>query len=121
MNNMPSMPKVNDNSLPVEDIEKNEELHLPQSNSPSQEEIFPKQEYVGGEKDIATNVKMPLAPKSGIEVVATRKGFYGQRRINEGDEFRVKKFEDLGQWMKCKDKDLERQRVKFFKDKKAKK
>jgi hypothetical protein len=57
----------------------------------------------------------------GIEVVATRKGFYNQRRISEGEKFIVKKKENLGEWMKCVDPALERERFNFFKNKKAKK
>lgn len=65
-------------------------------------------------------VKIPIVPKGGIEVVATRKGFYGQMRKREGDVFTVPKFESLGEWMRCKDPVLEKKRVEFFKEKKKK-
>lgn len=65
-------------------------------------------------------VPVPLK-KQVIEVVATRKGFYGQTRIPKGQTFSVASFDDLGEWMICTDKETEKKRVKFFKDKKAKK
>jgi len=70
------------------------------------------------------NVKKSEAPvkgaegKSEIEVVATRAGFYAQRRLSEGARFMVKDFSELGEWMKCVDSKMERKRVQFFKDKK---
>jgi hypothetical protein len=62
----------------------------------------------------------PKISKSGIEVVALRKGFYNQERIKEGQVFLVKKMEDLGEWMKCLDVDTERKRLEILKSKKAK-
>lgn len=70
-----------------------------------------------GEMD--SDVAMPLVPKSGIKVVATRKGFYNQLRVKEGDEFIIKDFSKIGEWMKCVDPALERKRVEFYKNKKA--
>jgi len=48
--------------------------------------------------------------KGPIEVVALRKGFYAQVRRNQGDKFKVEKFEDLGSWMKCTDPKMEQKR-----------
>lgn len=59
-------------------------------------------------------------PASGIKVVALRKGFFGQQRLREGDKFVVSSLQELGEWMKCEDSNLEKQRVEFFKQKKAK-
>lgn len=59
--------------------------------------------------------------KNGIEVVALRKGFYNQHRIRENDLFLVKSFEELGEWMKCVDPDLQKKHLENLKNKKAKK
>ncbi len=59
------------------------------------------------------------APKKGLEVVALRKGFYNQHRLREGDSFTIKSFEDLGDWMKCVDPDLQKKHLENLKYKKA--
>ena len=108
--NMPTMPGSNKqevnvtNSLPGE---------IPIVND--------KPEYITPDTNNNSVVNVPKFPTKGIEVVAMRKGFYNQKRISEGEKFICKKKEDLGTWMKCLDFDLERERLKFFKDKKAKK
>ena len=86
---------------------------------PGEEEI--KQEYITPESSNSSSISIPKFSSKGIEVVATRKGFYNQRRISEGEKFIVKKKENLGEWMKCVDPALERERFNFFKNKKAKK
>jgi len=65
-------------------------------------------------------IATPKISKEGIKVVALRKGFYNQERIKENQEFLVKNFSDLGEWMKCVDPDLERKRMLEMKSKKAK-
>lgn len=64
-------------------------------------------------------IPIPLT-KQVIEVIAKRKGFYGQQRIKSGDTFSVESFESLGEWMTCTDPEMEKRRAKFFKDKKQK-
>jgi len=59
--------------------------------------------------------------RNGIEVKALRNGFYNLHRLRENDVFTVKSFEDLGEWMKCLDPDLEKQHQANMKEKKAKK
>lgn len=61
----------------------------------------------------------PPAPKKGIEVEALRKGFYNQHRLKEGEKFTVKTFEELGEWMKCTDPDLQKKHYENLKIKKA--
>jgi len=70
--------------------------------------------------EISSIIKLSELSKNGIQVVATRKGFYNQNRIREGEVFRIQSFEDIGEWMKCTDPDLEKERVKFFKEKRRK-
>lgn len=72
-------------------------------------------------EDNDSTMDIPVVTSTGIEVIATRDGFYNQQRLKKGSEFTVKKFEKLGEWMKCKDIVLERKRREFFKKKKAKK
>jgi len=63
--------------------------------------------------------EVSLKPASGgIEVVATRAGFYKQRRLSKGDKFKVSKKEDFGAWMSCTDPEAEKQRVQYLSEKK---
>ena len=89
-------------------------------NAPSHEEIV-KPTIISQEEKISNSIVAPRIPRSGIDVVADRNGFYNQERISEGRPFKVKSFEELGEWMRCIDPDLEKKRVEFFKNKKAKK
>lgn len=84
---------------------------------PSHEE---KVQVIKPEDDNDSIIPVPLT-KQVIKVVATRKGFYGQERISEGTEFSVSSFKVLGEWMKCLEPEMEKKRLQFFKDKKAKK
>ena len=69
----------------------------------------------------ANEMKAPSAPKGGIKVVATRKGFYNQMRYKEGDEFIIRSEQDFGEWMKCLDSSYEKKRLELLmKKKKAK-
>ena len=64
---------------------------------------------------VNNKVDIPLVPeKKGIEVVATRAGFYNQHRKEKDDKFIVSKFKKLGEWMKCVDPVIEKKRVEFF-------
>lgn len=120
-NQMPTMPSVDtktEHSLP------GESESTPAVNTESNNTVVTpddKPSIITADETDNSKVNIPLAPKSGIEVIATRKGFYGQMRKKVGDKFTVKKVEWLGEWMKCVDPALERERVKFLKNKKAKK
>jgi hypothetical protein len=81
---------------------------------------FKKPEYISAESNITSQVKIPVSVKKGIEVVATRKGFYNQMRCKEGDKFFVKSEIELGEWMKCVDPMFEKKRIEILKAKKAK-
>lgn len=101
-NKMPGMPGMN---LEL----KNEVVKptLPEINNPS--------------TDVSNDISIPMIPKTGIKVVATRKGFFGQLRLAEGNEFTVYSSKQFGDWFKCVDPVFEKQRKQFIKDKKAKK
>lgn len=107
---MPGMPSINppkheEEEVKGTEVEKNEELEKPKLRTL--------------EQTISNTFEVPEVPKRGIEVVASMKGFYNNRRIREGQKFFVKNFEDLGAWMICEDKALERKRLEFLKQKKA--
>lgn len=51
---------------------------------------------------------------SGIRVVATMKGFYGNARIKPGDIFTVKSVMELGSWMRCMDPSVEKDRKELI-------
>jgi hypothetical protein len=82
---------------------------------------FQKPSIVSPDDSNFSEKKIPLAPKKGIEVVATMKGFYNQMRYREGDKFLIRSTEEFGEWFKCVDPALEKQRVLFIKEKKARK
>lgn len=117
-NNVPSMPGLPAMNTPV--VEDN-----PMGSTEEKENV---NNEVTLEKPIIDNpsstdsvISVSNMSASGIEVIATRKGFYNQTRVYEGQEFKVKDFDALGEWMKCIDPVVEKKRVQFFKDKKAKK
>lgn len=56
---------------------------------------------------------------TNIEVVATRLGFYANVRRSTDDKFKVEKFSQLGSWMVCVDRTLEKKRQEMIKAKKA--
>ena len=125
--NMPSMPSVSvDNSVsgesanvlsPAEHVEEVVENASEEKEDVKEEKPI----YNNPDKDVDNEVDVPITSKKNIEVIATRKGFYKQQRIKEGQTFFVTKFEELGLWMKCRDKSIEKKRLEFFKNKKAKK
>ena len=117
-------------SLKVNDIEGSEEL------LPSNSEVFTGSDSSVLETPVnisdkpiidvpdhksSSNVIAPSTAKHGIEVVALRKGFHNQRRLVEGDRFTIAHFDDLGEWMKCVDLDIEKKHQEFLKKVKAKK
>lgn len=68
-----------------------------------------------------SNIEAIVISKNEIKVVALRKGFYNQHRLKDGEEFTVKKFDELGEWMKCLDPDLQKKHLENIKVKKARK
>ena len=48
--------------------------------------------------------------KRGIEVMATRAGYYAQSRKAEGDRFYIESMEELGSWMQLMDAKAEQKR-----------
>ena len=119
--NMPVMPKSEnkntessnsvDSSSPVAASKGAATLEAPMHDEKPKLETF--------ESRVSNSLKMGK-PHPGIKVMATRKGFYNQRRIVEGTKFSVKSFEELGEWMKCEDASIEEKRVKVLKEKKMK-
>ena len=92
------------------------------NNTPVPEEalappVHDKVQIISPDDDNNSIIPVPLT-KQVIEVVATRKGFYGQERITEGRKFSVASFAALGEWMECTDPETEKRRKQFFKDKK---
>lgn len=84
---------------------------------------------------VASEMPSPLAPEvpaeeaaeapaeveaQPIEVVALRAGFYDLTRRSEGDVFTVNSMEELGSWMKCTDKEIEKVHQKMMAEKKKK-
>lgn len=119
MPTMPGMPSANtqpeenvNTSLPAEQEEAKVETSESEEETESERPT-----YVTSETTNNSVMNLPRFPKNGIEVEATRKGFYNQNRINPGKIFKVKKPEHLATWMKCTDPDLEKERVKLFKEK----
>ncbi len=118
-NKMPDMP-----SLKVADS-MSTELEVPSKEGAS-DLIAPDHALVkpiteSFEEKSNSSIVAPKISKSGIEVVALRNGFYNQHRLVEGNVFVVKSFEDLGEWMKCIDPDLQKKHLENLKNKKAKK
>jgi len=134
MSKMPAMPTIetkNDSVLPVNG---SDSVHISSSAGENSSESSP----VEGEKNLETpsheeevkpviedgkntidnTVEVSLKSIKGIEVTATRAGFYGQQRRELGDSFIVGSFEKLGEWMECKDSAIEKERIKFFENKK---
>lgn len=100
---------------------------MPSSNSEMEdgldtpEHVESKPNIYSVEGSISNKIKAPLVPSNGkIEVVAVRNGFFNQHRKAEGDKFFVPKIESLGDWMKCIDPVMEKERVKILKAKKKK-
>lgn len=128
MSNMPVMPSLNKSSSgdeinsslsssPLTDDSASAESDV-SLNVPLHEE---KPAMVNIDKDISTQLNVPSAPKKGIEVVAQMKGFYNQKRYNQGDSFLIKSEEQFGSWMKCVDPAFEKKRIEIIKLRKAKK
>lgn len=81
------------------------------------EEIIEAPKYVEPEKTDSI-VNIPKFPKNGIQVVATRNGFYNSTRIFTGDKFKLKSEKDYATWFECVDPDLEKDRKEHLREKK---
>lgn len=118
---MPSLASSSDDSSFTEGVANaapEVDLDVPSHND--EDFAFKKPELIGADSNDHSQVRARIVPKQGIEVEATRKGFYNQMRHKEGDRFFVKNREELGEWMKCVDSLEEKARVEFFKNKKVK-
>lgn len=113
MPSMPGMPEVKKESIEDSGVKSSESLDVP-----SHEDDKPKLMDPAAD---STKVATVIAPKKGIEVVATRKAFYNQNRIVEDQRLFLKSEEDLGEWHYCVDSFWEKKRVEYLKQKKAKK
>lgn len=78
-------------------------------------------------KPVASSSGAPLANEKkvapvsgGVEVVALGKGFFRNGRKKIGDRFVVPSLDQVGDWMKCVDKDAEAQHQEAIKYRKAK-
>lgn len=80
-----------------------------------------KPEIINPAANLSSQAVPPLAPSKGIEVVATRNGFYNQMRYRTGDKFFIRSEQEFGEWMKCVEPYLERKRLEFYRNKKARK
>lgn len=127
MNQMPSMPSLS-TSEPDSMLGLTEDSAVQQGaagsdvlSAPDHSEELKAPTIISPDDSNNSQVSAPKAPKGGIAVVATGKGFYNQERLREGDKFSIRSEEDFGQWFKCEDKFWEARRVEFFKQKKASK
>lgn len=59
----------------------------------------------------------PVGGHRPVEVIATRDGFYRQRRMVEGVRFTVPSMAKVGSWMKCVDPVLEKEHQKILAEK----
>ena len=123
-NNMPMpMPSAKDQDL-IDEGSKDSSSSLdlnPPSHFDDEDESFKKPNLKNIDNDIVSNVSAPVERLNGIDVVALRDGFYNQRRIPEGMQFKIKNFDDIGDWMKCVNPVLEKKNLEYHKLKKAKK
>lgn len=117
MPKMPAAPKLNRGAAKNKDQVQMPTIPIVDEGSAGAQNLKPK---IVDPSSNDSEIDIPLVPKSGIEVVATRKGFFNQDRKKAGSTFTVLKFEELGEWMECVDPAIEKKRVEFFKKKKMK-
>ena len=110
-NEMNKMPEANN----VKPAEQSAGLAVPKH----EEVVLPKVEIEDPSTKSSTEVKIPQAPKGGIQVIATREGFFNQMRTKKGTKFIVPKIESLGEWMECIDPVMEKERIRQMNKKKA--
>lgn len=67
----------------------------------------------------ADSVRVMVAPKGGIQVIALRAGYYKCSRKVADDKFFVSDMSKVGSWMRCIDKGLEQEHQDFMKQAKA--
>lgn len=106
MNNQMPAPK------PIQESENKVELQAP---------VHEQKPVIETPDTVNSSVAKVSVPSKGIKVVATRKGFYNQTRMKEGEEFTIKSEEEFGEWFKCVDPKFEEKRQAFYKSKKVKK
>lgn len=126
MPQMPNLPSLNNESSESEVgassspfTEDSAELKTAESNV-TEEEVVITKPVVVTPSEPSNHVKLQV-PKKGIEVVATRKGFYNQNRLRDGDSFHIKSTQDFGDWFRCVDPMFEKERVKFLQEARKKK
>lgn len=128
-NKMPGMPSfenkegVSSTSLssPESEAALSKDGAASQEKNEEKQDLDKRPELDSPDNKSQSNVNVMENPKNGIKVKAIRAGFFKQKRIREGDEFTIKNFDQVGEWMRCLDKELEKKRVKFYEDKKARK
>jgi len=70
---------------------------------------------------LSDSIKVVKVQKSGIEVIATRPGYFAQSRKVAGDRFLISDMSKFGSWMKLADAKAEAERLaKAEKEKQAK-
>lgn len=121
MNNMPQMPGIPLKSDASQASPFAEDSEQSESDVSLDAPLHVKPIISNPDNDSSSQVPVRSVPRKGIEVVSTRKGFYNQSRIKEGTVFFIKSEDQFGDWFKCVDKFYEEKRLKFLKDKKAKK
>ena len=115
---LPSFKKNNEDAQSLTAPSPSSEDSLENQDESSDVELNVKPELLNAKSDSKTEIKVS-APKGGIPVVATRKGFYNQTRLKEGAEFKIKDESEFGDWFKCVDSQFEKMRLDFIKNKKA--
>jgi hypothetical protein len=76
-------------------------------------------------RDGADKAPSPVDPpaepiRRNIEVIATRPGFFKNMRRKEGDKFTIPSMDQIGEWMKCANPVLEKERLVMLAKKKVK-
>lgn len=109
---MPKMPTNKESESPDGGSDSGpEDLNIPSHKEDKPSIIDP------GKVD--SKIDLPSAPKSGIEVVAVRKGFFNQQRVEPGVKFIIRSEKQFGDWFECIDPLYEKKRKEFYKYKKA--
>lgn len=120
MNDTTAMPGMPSMEQPTETTQPETNVNV-EANDTIKEDSVQAPKLHSHETTISNSLENVMIPKGGIKVVALRKGFYNQNRLSKGAKFTVKSFDELGLWMRCEDSDLEKKRVQFLKEKKARK
>lgn len=113
---MPTMPTPKDSSVQSVSTPSGSSLGEGASTEAPESESV---QYRTPKDDNASNVVVTSKKSEKIEVVALRKGFYGQLRRKEGDKFKITSEKEFGDWFTCVDPVMEKKRKEFIKKKKA--